>query len=244
MSEPLGGGRSGDQDGRHAFACHALQRSALFRDLPTNRLDEVAASLQTGHHPRGRIIFSQGDPGDAMYLVEAGSVKITAESIDGREAIIGVVGPGETFGELVLVDAAPRSATATAMVDTVTLRLTRSTFTSLIEADPLFRQGVFIALSHELRRATGYLGELHFLDLCGRIAARLAQMAHERSTPEGTEIRLAGTHSQSELAAMVGGSRQRVNAHLGELVDGGMIRLEGREIVVVDLDALKRRGQW
>ena len=244
MSEVRHTGRPVARDDRHAFACRTLQRSALFRDLPTSRLDELAASLQTGRHARGTIIFSRGDPGDAMYLVEAGSVKITAESVDGREAIIGVVGPGETFGELVLVDGAPRSATATAMVETMTLRLTRSAFVELIDTDPAFRQGVFLALSHELRRATSYLGELHFLDLCGRIAARLAQMAHENSSLEGTEIRLTGPQSQSELAAMVGGSRQRVNAHLGELVDGGMIRLEGREIVVVDLDTLERRGQW
>ena len=69
-------------------------------------------------------------------------------------------------------------------------------------------------------------------------------MAHEGSSRKGTEIRLAGAQSQSELAAMVGGRRQRVNAHLGELVEGGMIRLAGREIVVIDLDALERRGEW
>jgi CRP-like cAMP-binding protein len=76
--------------------------------LGPDRLDQVARSLQAGHHAKGQIIFSQGDHGDALYLVESGTVKISAQSVDGREAIIGEVRPGETFGELVLVDAAPR----------------------------------------------------------------------------------------------------------------------------------------
>ena len=87
------------------------------------------------------------------------------------------------------------------------------------------------------------MGQLHFLDRCGRIASRLAQMASPREAEDGA-IRLPGRPSQSELASMVGGSRQRVNVHLGELADDGMIRLDGREIVILDLDALVRRGQW
>jgi CRP-like cAMP-binding protein len=88
------------------------------------------------------------------------------------------------------------------------------------------------------------VGELHFLDLCGRLASRLAQMA-QTTEPDGEgEIRLPGSRSQTDLASMVGGSRQRVNVHLGELVDDGIIRLDGREIVILDLAALERRGEW
>jgi CRP-like cAMP-binding protein len=128
--------------------------------------------------------------------------------------------------------------------DTVTLRLHHEAFDDLLESDPAFRQGVFVALAHELRRATSHLGELHFLDLCGRIASRLAQMALSTESTADGEVRLPGRRSQTELASMVGGSRQRVNVHLGELVDDGMIRLEGREIVIIDRAALERRGQW
>jgi CRP/FNR family cyclic AMP-dependent transcriptional regulator len=229
---------------RVAFARRALERSPLFRVLSPARLTDIASSLRPARYAKGQIIFTQGDDGDAMYLVESGAVKISAESFDGREAIIGEVRAGETFGELVLVDAAPRSATATALDDCVVLRLPRETFNELLESDPAFRRGVFVALAEELRRATSYLGELHFLDLCGRIASRLARMATTAEPAATGEIRLPGTRSQTELASMVGGSRQRVNVHLGELVDAGMIRLEGREIVILDLGALERRGQW
>lgn len=229
---------------RLEFALGALQKSPLFRVLTRVRLEEVATSLRPGQYAKGQIIFSQGDHGDSLYLVEIGAVKISAQSVDGREAIIGEVRPGETFGELVLVDAAPRSATATAVEDTVTLRLDRGAFDHLLDEDPAFRRGVFVALATELRRATSYVGELHFLDLCGRIASRLAQMALTTEPTTDGEVRLPGRRSQTELASMVGGSRQRVNVHLGELVDGGMIRLEGQEIVILDRSALERRGQW
>jgi CRP-like cAMP-binding protein len=229
---------------RLEFARSALQKSALFRVLSPARLEAVAKALRPVRYRHGQVVFSQGDEGEALYLVESGAVKIFAQSIDGREAIIGEVRAGETFGELVLVDGAPRSATATAVEVTVLLRLPREAFNDLLESDAAFRQSVLGALAHELRRATSYLGELHFLDLCGRIASRLAQVARTADPGPTGEIRLPGPRSQTDLASMVGGSRQRVNVHLGELVDSGLIRLEGREIVILDLPALERRGQW
>jgi CRP-like cAMP-binding protein len=229
---------------RLEFARTALQKSALFRVLSPARLEEVASALRPARYIQGQVVFSQGDEGEALYLVESGAVKIFAQSIDGREAIIGEVRAGETFGELVLVDGAPRSATATTVEETILLRLPRQAFNDLLESDAAFRQSVLVALAHELRRATSYLGELHFLDLCGRIASRLAQVAQTTDPSPSGEIRLLGPRSQTDLASMVGGSRQRVNVHLGELVDSGMIRLEGREIVILDLPALERRGQW
>jgi CRP-like cAMP-binding protein len=229
---------------RLEFARTALQKSALFRVLSPARLEEVASALRPARYIQGQVVFSQGDEGEALYLVESGAVKIFAQSIDGREAIIGEVRAGETFGELVLVDGAPRSATATTVEETILLRLPRQAFNDLLESDAAFRQSVLVALAHELRRATSYLGELHFLDLCGRIASRLAQVAQTTDPSPSGEIRLLGPRSQTDLASMVGGSRQRVNVHLGELVDSGMIRLEGREIVILDLTALEERGRW
>ena len=240
---PLLAGSTAETD-RLEFARQALRKAALFRVLSAPRLEEIARALASRRYGKGQVIFSQGDEGDGLYLVESGVVKISAQSLDGREAIIGEVGPGETFGELVLIDAAPRSATATAVEDTLALRLPRKPFNDLLETDRAFRQGVFLALARELRRATSHLGELHFLDLCGRIASRLAEVAKTTGPGPTGEIRLPGRRSQADLASMVGGSRQRVNAHLGELVEGGMIRLEGREIVILDLAALEQRGQW
>jgi CRP-like cAMP-binding protein len=190
------------------------------------------------------VIFYQGDDGDAMYLVESGLVKISAESVDGQEAILTEVRPGETFGELALLDGAPRSATAMAIDDTVTLRLPRPAFDELLDTDATFPRRILEALAHELRRATHHVGELHFLDLPGRLASRLARMAREASPTETKEVHLGRHYSQTELAAMIGGTRQSVNRYLGEFVAEGLIRMERDDIVVTDVVALERRSEW
>lgn len=229
---------------RIEFAARALAASPLFRTLTEARCAVIAESLLPSRFRRGQVVFQQGDDGDAMHLVEAGLVKITAESRDGQEAILAEVGPGETFGELSLLDGAPRSATAVALKETVTLRLPRQAFDRLLETDPVFPRRVLEALAHEMRRATHHVGELHFLDLPGRLAAQLARLARGADPSATGEIRLARNYSQTEIAAMIGGTRQSVNRYLGELAHEGLIRIDRDAIVVVDPAALERRSQW
>lgn len=231
-------------DARVAFAARAIAASPLFRTLPPERVELIARALLTGRFRKGQLIFQQGDDGDAMYLVESGLVKISAESADGQEAILTEIRPGETFGELALLDGAPRSATATALADTVTLRLPRQAFDELLETDSTFPRRIMESLAHELRRATNHVGELHFLDLPGRLAARLARMGREAAPGETRDISLGRYYSQTELAAMIGGTRQSVNRYLGEFVDDGLIRIERDDVVIVDLEALERRSEW
>ena len=231
-------------DARIAFAAQAIAASPLFRAMPPERCDVVARVLLAGRFRKGQIIFQQGDDGDAMFLVESGLVKISAESRDGQEAILTEVHPGETFGELALLDGVPRSATATALADTMTLRLPRPAFDELLDTDAIFPRRILESLAHELRRATHHVGELHFLDLPGRLAARLARMAREAAPDSTTEIRLTRHYSQSELAAMIGGTRQSVNRYLGEFVAEGLIRIERDDLVVTDVIALERRSEW
>jgi len=231
-------------DARLAFATRALAASPLFHALPPERLDLVARTLLAGRFRRGQVLFHQGDDGDAMYLVESGIVRISAESVDGQEAILTEVRPGETFGELALLDGAPRSATAMALDDTVTLRLPRQAFDDLLDTDPGFPRRILEALAHELRRATHHVGELHFLDLPGRLAARLSRMARAAEPDRVVDVSLGRHYSQAELAAMIGGTRQSVNRYLGEFVAEGLIRIERDDIVVVDVLALERRSEW
>ncbi len=232
------------EDRRIEFAASALQASPLFRALGEERCALIARALLTGRYRKGQVIFQQGDDGDAMYLVEAGLVRISAESADGQEAILTDVRPGETFGELALLDGAPRSATAIAIDDTVALRLPRPAFDELLDTDTMFPRRILEALAHELRRVTDHVGELHFLDLPGRLAARLARMAREARPEGGREVSLGRYYSQTELAAMIGGTRQSVNRHLGELVDEGLIRIERDDIIVIDVAGLEQRSAW
>jgi CRP/FNR family cyclic AMP-dependent transcriptional regulator len=239
---PVSQGRSiGDAGALRA----ALETVPLFRDLPEQDLDLLAASLRTRRYRRGEVIFHQGDPGDALHILLSGRVKISSPSESGVEAILASLRPVEFFGSLALLDGAPRSASATAVADVETLILPRDRFRQLLDESPAIRDHVFAELARELRRLTVHVEELHFLDIAGRLAARLARMAEDRgATPsEDGEIRLEGPITQGELAAMVGSTRQSVNKLLGYLADDGLIRVERDVIVVRDLAGLQRAAR-
>jgi CRP/FNR family cyclic AMP-dependent transcriptional regulator len=221
-----------------------LESVPLFRDLSEQDLGVLAASLRTRRYRRGEVIFHQGDPGDALHIILSGRVKISSPSEAGVEAILTTLRPGEFFGSLALLDGAPRSASATAVEATETLILPRDRFRQLLNDWPEIRDHVFAELARELRRLTYHVEELHFLDIAGRLAARLARMAEEQgATVADGAIRLEGPITQGELAAMVGSTRQSVNKLLGYLTDDGLIRMDRDTIVVLDLAGLQRAAR-
>jgi CRP-like cAMP-binding protein len=189
------------------------------------------------------VIFHQGDPGDALHVITAGAVKILLPSPDGEEAIIATLKAGDFFGELALLDGQPRSATATAVEPTETLSLPRDIFRELVEKHPELRDALFAALSTLLRRITKHVEELHFLDLAGRLAARIAQLARQAQPGVTQQIELDWPYTQSDLAAMIGGTRQSVNRLLADLIDDGILSLEHERLVITDLDVLERRAE-
>ncbi|HEY6571611.1 MAG TPA: Crp/Fnr family transcriptional regulator [Candidatus Limnocylindrales bacterium] len=217
----------------------ALGGIPLFHDLSDDDLDALTASVRTRRFRRGEVIFHQGDPGDALHVVLSGRIKISSPSDTGVEAILATLRPSEFFGALALLDGAPRSATATAVSATETLVLPREQFRQLVDDVPSIRDHVLAELAGEIRRLTNHVEELHFLDIAGRLAARLARMADEQGRPTEGEIRLEGPITQGELAAMVGSTRQSVNKLLGWFVDDGLIRMDRDAIVIVDLAGLR-----
>jgi CRP/FNR family cyclic AMP-dependent transcriptional regulator len=222
----------------------ALEAVPLFRDLDRDELTMLVGTVRQRRYRRGEVIFHQGDPGDALYIILSGRVKISSPSDTGVEAILATLRPGEFFGSLALLDGAPRSASATAVEATEALILPRDRFRQLVNDQATIRDHVFEELAHELRRLTNHVEELHFLDIAGRLAARLARLAEEHGIPAGGgEIRLDGPITQGELAAMVGSTRQSVNRLLGFFVDDGLIRIERDAIVVVDMAALQRAAR-
>ena len=130
------------------------------------------------------VIFHEGDPGDSLHVVVEGRVKITRESAEGEEAIVVILSPGDSFGELVLLDGAPRSATATAMEPTETMTMSRSTFVDLVEGGSPFRTQLLTGIARRIRRLTDQLAEVHFLDLAGRLALQLTRLAEESAPGE------------------------------------------------------------
>jgi CRP-like cAMP-binding protein len=226
-------------------AIELLRRCPLFTEAAPDDLQEVIRHVRRRRFRRGEVIFHEGDPGDALHVVASGSVKIVLSSAVGEEAIIATLHPGDFFGELSLLDGAPRSATATAVEATETVSLPRQTFLEEVGRRPSLRDCLLRSLATELRRLTGHVEELHFLDISGRLASRLARLAREaepgpQRTEDGRlEARLEWPFTQSDLAAMIGATRQSVNRLLTDLVDRGLVHVERETLVIPDLERLE-----
>ena len=220
----------------------ALSVVPLFAGLDEEGLASLVRGMRIRRFRRAETVFHVGDPGDALFIVMSGSIKITLPADTGDEAILATLRPGDFFGELALLDGAPRSATAVAIEPTETFILARDRFRELIATEPVMREALLATMAAEVRRLTHHVEELHFLDITGRLASRLARLAAEPGAtpnPDGT-IRLAGPLTQGDLAAMIGCTRQSVNKLLGMFTDDGLIRLERDRIVILDLEGLNR----
>jgi CRP/FNR family cyclic AMP-dependent transcriptional regulator len=227
--------------GDPSLAREALRSCRLFRDVDDASLALVAAALRPRRFRRGETVFHAGDPGDTLFIVTDGQVKITVPPDDGSEsAILTTIRPGGFFGELALLDEAPRSATAVALDAAQTVVLRREAFDALIDTQPALRRALLAALAGEIRRLTAQVEDLHFLDLPGRLVRHILRMlAEDRISPGGSaawggEHRLPWPYTQAELAAMIGGSRQSVNRLLADFVARDLLRFEGDELVIPD----------
>ena len=233
----------GTADKETEAVVEAIGRSRLFRGVGEADLATIVPMLRQRRYRAGETIFHEGDPGDAMHVIASGRAKISIESLEGDEAILVTLGPGEVFGELVLLDGAPRSAAAIAVEPTVTYILGSPDFGPLIAGNDAFRSAVLRNLAQELRRLTVHVSELHFLDLAGRLASRLARMADEAAPGQREEVRLGRAYTQTDLAAMIGGTRQTVNRLLADMTAQDLVRLERDALIIPDVDRLARAAE-
>ena len=193
---------------------------------------------------RGEKLFNEGDPGDCLYLLVEGKVKLGHTSSDGRENLIAILGPGEMIGELTLFDPGPRSGTATAVAPTDMLQLDHTALMQFIDTRPELSKHLLKALAQRLRRTNEALADLVFSDVPGRVAKAVLDLADRfgSPSPDGT-IHVPHELTQEELAQLVGASRETVNKSLAEFVSRGWIRLEGRGVHLLDVDRLRRRAR-
>jgi len=222
----------------------ALRDVAMFRQLPDQELEALGRQVIQRRYGRHEVIFSQGDPGDGLYIVVEGHVSITRQSIDGDELILSVHDPSEYFGELSLFDGEPRSAGAVSIDDSTVLFLSRSAFRSFIDAHPGALFACLEVIVRQLRRLTDLTDEIALLDVRSRLARRLLRLAEQGVVETGGERGQRGEHAfritQQQLASMTGATRESVNKHLNAFVDDGMIRLERGYIRILDRERLER----
>ena len=218
----------------------SLATIPFFSGLDPAALERVASGMRSRRFRRGEVIFHAGDPGDALFIIVTGDVKISLPSETGRRG-----DPRDPRSGRRVRRAGPaRWRPAVGHRDRACGDRDRRAAARPVPRADRHRAGVrdalLASLAGELRRLTTHVEELHFLDITGRLAARLVRLAGRpgrRRPPDGS-IRLRATLTQAELAAMVGCTRQSVNKLLGQFADDGLIRLDREGIVVMDLAGL------
>ena len=218
-----------------------LAKIPLFRVLSHEGISAAARAGLTRICAPGQIICYQGDPGDHLYAVIEGLVKIVFTSERGDEMVLNILGSEEIFGELALLDGSPRSASVLALKSTSVFVLPRRQLLELMSVNPGLADEFLKLIGKIVRNLTEKAGDLAFLDLVGRLAKLLLQLSAMHGQVHG--VVLDSGLTQTDLARMIGASRPAVNRELQSLATRGMIALQGRTIVLRDLEALRRRSQ-
>ncbi len=218
-----------------------LRSVPLFREVAEGDLRALAQLVRERSHPRGSLILTQGDPGEALFLIRSGQVKVSVLAEDGREVILSVLAPGSFFGEMALVDDEPRSAHVIAMEDTTLLQLRRDDFRARLRSSPELAVSLLRELSRRLRRADDTIASLMLLDVNGRVAHLLLDLAREEGGETGTKITRRLTHAA--IGQMVGASRETVSRTMRTLVIRNVIAVTRREISLLDFPALRLAAQ-
>lgn len=217
-----------------------LRRITLFSQLDTAALATLAGHLRRRNFRKGTIVFHKDQPGDALYLVESGHVRIFLPTAGGEELTVDIAGPGDVFGELSLLDGRSRSASAETVEDTAMQVLSREEFQRYLAATPRFAASLIELLSTRLRQVTEYAESLAFLDIHGRVARMLLQLA-DRHGVDHNGIEIDFDMTQAELASMVGATRERVNRALASFRAQGLIEQRGRKVALLDPERLRQR---
>ncbi|MGD2176261.1 MAG: Crp/Fnr family transcriptional regulator [Anaerolineae bacterium] len=218
-----------------------LKNVSLLACVSERELSSLAKCLARRTFARGVIIFHEGSPGRTLHIIESGKVRIFVLSESGREITVNIYGPGDVFGELALLDGLPRSAGATAMERTTVLTLHRDDFQWHLKEYPQMTRSIIEVLSARLRYTTVYAESLAFLDVYGRVAEKLLELADRYGIERAEAIEIDLQLTQAELASWVAATREHVNKVLGTFRDQGLIKIDGQTITLLDRERLRRR---
>lgn len=219
-------------------ATEALLLVPFFANMSPDEADGLAQRLVMRRFSTGQIIFHHGDPGGLLYIVVKGKVKIAHSTPEGQEAFLAILGAGDFFGELALLDDSPRSATAEALAPTDTLTLHREDFIRYIRNNPDFSLHVLQTMAHHIRRLNNQISDIFFLDLPGRLARTLLQLAEQHGRPSDNGLVIELSLTQTDLAEMTGATRVSVNKALGRFRRAKWIKTQGRRFTILDQEAL------
>ncbi|AIY44667.1 MULTISPECIES: cAMP-activated global transcriptional regulator CRP [Mycolicibacterium] len=219
-----------------------LARAGIFQGVSPDAVAALVRQLEPVTFRRTEVVFSEGEPGDTLYIITAGKVKIGRKSVDGRDSLITLMGPSDMFGELAIFDPGPRTSTVTALTEVKAVMMSRSVLRSWIADRPEIAEQLLRVLARRLRRTNDNLSDLIFTDVPGRVAKQLLYLAQRFGSRDGTALRVDHELTQEEIAQLVGSSRETVNKALSDFAQRGWIRVQGRSILIDNAERLAKRA--
>jgi len=214
-----------------------LGTSFLFAGLPAEQLRNIADIAVRKQYPKGAAIFHEGDPGIGFYLLVNGKVKIFKLSFDGREQILHIFGPGEPFGEVPVFHGMPFPANAGTLADTEVFFFPRTEFVALVAATPSLALNMLAVLSLRLRRFAAQIENLALKEVPGRLATHLRYLMDEQRRQDKVILDIP----KGQLASLLGTSAETLSRIFNRMTEEGLIRVEGKTILILDPDGLQDR---
>jgi CRP-like cAMP-binding protein len=220
-----------------------VARAGMFQGIDPAAVSALTSQLHHVDFRSGQTIFAEGEPGDRLYVIVSGKVKIGRCSPDGRDGLLTILGPSDMFGELSIFDPGPRTSSATTVTEVRVVSMDRDAVTAWIAQNPGIAERMLRVLARRLRRTNHNLADLIFTDVPGRVAKQLLALAQRFGTQEGDGLRVTHDLTQEEIAQLVGASRETVNKVLGDFAHRDWIRLDGKSVLICDCESLTRRAR-
>jgi CRP/FNR family transcriptional regulator/CRP/FNR family cyclic AMP-dependent transcriptional regulator len=218
-----------------------LGKVPFFSALEADELRELSAVARRRSYEQGEVIFHRDDPGNTLYVIRTGRVRIFLTSPEGQEVALALFRAGDAFGELALFDGQSRSASAMAIEPVETYTIQRQDFMSAVMRRPRMALQLLATLSQRLRQTDSMVEDLLFLDVHGRVAKKLLELAETLGVPTPEGVRIEMKLTQSDLAALVGASRESVNKVMSYLLAKRYVSAEKRKITILRLAELRKR---
>ena len=218
-----------------------LRQTPYFADADQSQLDAIARAVLERSYRRGGPVFLEGDACEGLYAVKSGRVRIYKISPEGREQVLLVAGPGDTFNEVPVFDGGPNPASVEALEPTVLLLLPKNALLAMMEAHPEISRAFMRTFAMRIRQLVGLVEELSFKTVTGRVARILLEQLP--SAAAGSSEEPPRRLTQREIAAMAGTAREVAGRALKALEQQGAIRIERGRIVIVDRQRLAGLGR-
>lgn len=217
-----------------------LRNVSIFEELPERDLEKIANLGTRKTFSKGNVILMEDEIGSALFIIINGKVKVSRLDETGKEVILSILGPGEVFGEMSLLDGMKRSATVSALTDTEVLIIYRDDFLNLLSKYPQIAISLLRELAQRLRKADMQIKSLSLKDAEGRIGCVLIMLADDLGKMYKGKVIVEEIPTQQDLANMAGTSRETVSRILSKFEKQGLIKVEGRTLMILEYEKMKK----